>query len=191
MQTVDGRRLRSVLFDDWVAFLVVVKAFHVNSIECHIASQLLGEQPWPKGSRWQGTVRRMWETLHFVPLAAGVDGLVRVTSHPDVAVLVTRRLVSLAKLASFSGGDVLVLTHVVALLPVAQVCLRRQLPVSYMCAGTSALVCCASWGVRVLSGPTRVAQFRGDSWRHQAGQRRRGLHSHLRLATGTSSVDER
>jgi hypothetical protein len=67
----------------------------------------------PDGSG--AAVTRLWETLHFVPLAPGVDGLVHVAEYPEVAALAMRRLVPLWDLAEWTRGDVRVLLDAVAL----------------------------------------------------------------------------
>jgi hypothetical protein len=94
---------------------VFVKVFHTSSPECRVVQQLLGEQPWCKGSPWEGTVLRLWETLHFVPLATGTqaDGLVHLTDYPEVAALAMKRLVPLYRLADYAHKDVLVLLYTV------------------------------------------------------------------------------
>ncbi len=106
---------RSLLLQSGVGHPVIVKVFLTTSVECRIAGQLLGEVPWPKGSRWRGK-RRMWETLHFVPLADGlpVNGLLHVASHPHVAALVMRRLMPLSQLSLWAHKDIRALLHVAA-----------------------------------------------------------------------------
>jgi hypothetical protein len=97
---------------------VMVKVISTSSTEYRIAQRLLGERSWPAKSRpvvgaGSPAVERLWETLHFVPLAEGTDGLVPVQGHPEVAALVMKRLVPLNNLNAYVCGDVLVLVHAV------------------------------------------------------------------------------
>jgi hypothetical protein len=105
------------MFTDMYA-KVMVKVISTRSAEYRIAQRLLGERSWPAKSRsvvgaGSPAVERLWETLHFVPLAEGIDGLVPVEGHPEVAALVMKWLVPLTDLDAYVGGAVLVLVHAV------------------------------------------------------------------------------
>ncbi len=70
-----------------------------NSLECRVLEQLLGERRGPLTRQVAGCHshikasaddKALWATLRLVPLE--VQGLVRVTGHPDVVVLVMSRM---------------------------------------------------------------------------------------------------
>jgi hypothetical protein len=128
---------RSRMFTD-MDVEVIVKVISTSSAEYRIAQRLLGERSWPAKSRpvvgAGSPVERLWETLHFVPLAKGIDGLVPVQGHPEVAALVMKWLVPLTMLGAWVHGDVLVLVHAVvqaaqvgAALAAVRCCIARAL----------------------------------------------------------------
>jgi hypothetical protein len=110
------------MYTNW-DLTVMVKIISTSSLEYRMARRLLGEQAWPEARRSRlatpdgsgAAVTRLWETLHFVPLAPGVDGLVHVAEYPEVAALAMRRLVPLRRIATFTNSDMLALVHVVAM----------------------------------------------------------------------------
>jgi hypothetical protein len=97
---------------------VVVKVIGVDSTECRNVQQLLGQLPWHCGALGStGSVERLWETLHLVPLV--VDGLARIPEYPHIVAMVMWKLVPLAELSEHVL-DVAALLHVVAQLVVVR-----------------------------------------------------------------------